>query len=430
MKKFVILCMFIAPVVAEAQLKSFLNRAKDKVKQKLENKTDKEIDKVLDPAESKEKNKGEESGKSEEKQQGGASRSPIAAYSKYDFIPGEKVLFADDFAKDNEGELPLGWNTRGKGELVTLENQPGKWLRLFPGTTYLTGNSKAFGENYTIEFDLIVDGSTPKGTRFFPSFQFGMFSSGNKKATDKSLFVESEWVGRNRLEISAKPNVDAISRMELSSRASGGASFSSEPQTFAAFSGTFYKPAHYAIQVQKTRLRFWVNGQKVFDMPDAVITTGNPLNNLFFGVADYVFYNESNFGLYVTNLKVATGLPDTRHKLLEEGKFSTTGILFDVNSATIKPESFSVLKEIGNVLKENDDLKIKIVGHTSSDGEDAANLELSKKRAAAIKDALVKDFKIEDARIQTEGKGETQPVADNKTKEGQAQNRRVEFIKL
>jgi outer membrane protein OmpA-like peptidoglycan-associated protein len=81
-------------------------------------------------------------------------------------------------------------------------------------------------------------------------------------------------------------------------------------------------------------------------------------------------------------------------------------------------------------MKENAGLKVKIVGHTSSDGDDAANLELSKKRAAAIKDALVKDHKIEEARLQTEGKGETQPVGDNKTKEGQVQNRRVEFIKL
>ncbi|MGN6417888.1 MAG: OmpA family protein, partial [Pseudobacter sp.] len=140
--------------------------------------------------------------------------------------------------------------------------------------------------------------------------------------------------------------------------------------------------------------------------------------------------NESNFGIYISNIKVATGLPDSRHKLLEEGKFSTTGILFDLNSATIRPESNSVLKEIAIVMNENEGVKIKIVGHTSSDGDDAANLELSKKRAAAIKDALVKDHKIDESRIQTEGKGETQPVGDNKTKEGQAQNRRVEFIKL
>lgn len=425
MKKLILLCVFIAPFIAQAQLGGILNKAKNKIKEKV----DKEIDKSLDPPKEKTKEEENKTASEDSKPGGTGARSPIAAYSRYDFIPGEKVLYAEDLAQDNIGELPLGWNTRGKGEVVTLENFPGKWMRMFTGSTYLFGNSKAFGENFTVEFDLIVDGTAPKGTRFFPSFKFGMFNSGNKKVTDKNLFVEADWLGRNVVDINTKPNLDAISKVELYSRETGGQAFNTGTMDFAAFSKTFYKPAHYAIQVQKTRIRVWIDGNKVFDLPDAVNTTV-PLNNLFVGVADYHFYNESNFGLYISNIKVATGVPDTRHKLLDEGKFSTTGILFDLNSATIKPESNSILKEIGNLMKENSELKVKIVGHTSSDGDDAANLELSKKRAAAIKDALVKDHKIEESRLQTEGKGETQPVGDNKTKEGQAQNRRVEFIKL
>jgi OmpA-OmpF porin, OOP family len=57
-------------------------------------------------------------------------------------------------------------------------------------------------------------------------------------------------------------------------------------------------------------------------------------------------------------------------------------------------------------------------------------MELSKKSAAAVKDLLVSEFGIDAARIETEGKGETQPIADNKTKEGKMQNRRVEFVRL
>ncbi|CAN5757212.1 hypothetical protein BH11BAC3_BH11BAC3_11690 [soil metagenome] len=88
------------------------------------------------------------------------------------------------------------------------------------------------------------------------------------------------------------------------------------------------------------------------------------------------------------------------------------------------------MKEIAAVLNEYKEVKIKIIGHTDSDGNDAANLTLSQKRATAIKGALVKNYEISDARIETEGKGETVAVADNKTKEGKAANRRVEFIKL
>ena len=88
-----------------------------------------------------------------------------------------------------------------------------------------------------------------------------------------------------------------------------------------------------------------------------------------------------------------------------------------------------MVKEIGRVLKENPGIKIKIVGHTSSDGDDKANMELSKKRAAAVKDLLSGEFGLDAANLETEGKGESQPIADNKTKEGKALNRRVEFIK-
>ena len=88
------------------------------------------------------------------------------------------------------------------------------------------------------------------------------------------------------------------------------------------------------------------------------------------------------------------------------------------------------MKQVEDVLKANPGVKIKITGHTDSDGADAANLELSRKRAEAVKTALETDHGIDGASLQTDGKGESKPVADNKTKEGKAQNRRVEFIKL
>jgi len=127
---------------------------------------------------------------------------------------------------------------------------------------------------------------------------------------------------------------------------------------------------------------------------------------------------------------VAKGVEDTRHRLIEEGSFSTSAILFDVNTATLKPESFGVIKEIGSLLKEHSTVKIRIIGHTDSDGSNAANVALSQKRAAAVKDALVNELGIAPERMETDGKGESKPLADNKTKEGKAANRRVEFIKL
>ena len=125
-----------------------------------------------------------------------------------------------------------------------------------------------------------------------------------------------------------------------------------------------------------------------------------------------------------------TASPDTRSKLITEGKLITYGITFDVNKADVKPESYGTLKSIADVLTENPGVKVKITGHTDSDGDDAKNLELSKRRAESVKNELVKNFGIDASRLSTDGAGETKPIAANDTPANKAKNRRVEFIKL
>jgi outer membrane protein OmpA-like peptidoglycan-associated protein len=132
----------------------------------------------------------------------------------------------------------------------------------------------------------------------------------------------------------------------------------------------------------------------------------------------------------IGDIRVAVGAPDTRNKLLTEGKWVTRGILFDVNSDRVKPESYGALKEISAVLAESPDLKVQIIGHTDSDGDAAQNLDLSKRRAAAVRAALSSQFGIDGTRLTTDGKGATQPIDNNQTSAGKANNRRVEFIKM
>lgn len=132
----------------------------------------------------------------------------------------------------------------------------------------------------------------------------------------------------------------------------------------------------------------------------------------------------------ISNLRIAEGAPDTRNKLLTDGKIVSRGILFDVNSDRIKPESYGALQDIAKTLKEVTDVNIKIVGHTDADGDDAKNLELSKRRAQAVRDVLNKEFGIELSRMEVDGKGESEPIESNTTLTGKAMNRRVEFIKL
>ncbi len=81
-------------------------------------------------------------------------------------------------------------------------------------------------------------------------------------------------------------------------------------------------------------------------------------------------------------------------------------------------------------MQENPNVRIKIIGHTDSDGNAQSNLELSKKRSLSVKNALSKQFGIDASRIETDGKGASEPVDSNNTPQGKANNRRVEFVKL
>lgn len=411
----------------QAQFNNILKKAKNKVEQKADSRIDKEIDKRLDPSESKEpavastaESKQGSSAASEKAEQ----KQTIKSYSKFDFVPGEKIIYSEDFQQDAIGELPLAWNASGKGEIMTLGNQPGKWLRIFQNNTYLSGNKSKFGENYTIEFDLIYFFDPKVKGYVLPGWEFGIFSSGSEDASDNKFLKEQSAL--NSTEVRFGYGSYALAILESKKKRASG--FISDKMQLGEVLPGFNKVVHYSVQVQKTRFRLWIDEKKVFDIPRA-INTSDTLNQVYFKM-EGSNYKEDEIGLYVTNLKIATGLPDTRHKLVEEGKFSTTGILFDVNAATIKPESNGVLKEVAEAIKSQPGMKIRIIGHTDSDGNDAANLELSRKRAEAVKAALEKDFEISSSQLETEGKGETKPVGDNKTKEGKAMNRRVEFVRV
>jgi outer membrane protein OmpA-like peptidoglycan-associated protein len=185
------------------------------------------------------------------------------------------------------------------------------------------------------------------------------------------------------------------------------------------------KPVRVSIWVQKQRVRIYFNQTKVFDIP-RLIPAGIVIDRARFVEGG----DQEGFELYISNFRLAFGAPDTRNKLITEGKFVTRGIHFDTGSDKIKPDSYGTLKEIAGVLNDNPTVRVKIVGHTDSDGNEKSNLDLSKRRAASIKNSLTSEFGIDPSRMETDGKGQTQPISDNNTTEGKANNRRLEFIKL
>ena len=421
----IVLVLPFFTLAQSAFLEKARNRAKNKVENRALNKIDKEIDKGLDeienPSSTKPDPKQPAVQKSGEKE---AEADEIKAYSKYDFVPGEKIIYAEDFAQDEIGELPLNWNTGGKAELVTLDAFEGKWLRLFQNAVYLTSNTDSFSRNFTVEFDLIMD--LKNNGYSFPYISFGLLASDSKPANDNS-FLEQPSTYQSA-QVFIRPSAGGASGIYTETQVHKARHFLSENQNLAAIEKHYGKVSHISITIQGSRFRIWINGEKKYDLPMA-IPTAYTFNQVFFKLHSSS-YKDDQLGIYLSNIKVASGKADTRKKLLEEGKFSTTGILFDNNKADIQPGSYGVVREIANALKQETSIRIKVVGHTSSDGDDQSNLQLSKKRSAAVKQMLVTEFGIDEARIETEGMGETQPAADNKTSEGKTQNRRVEFIKI
>jgi outer membrane protein OmpA-like peptidoglycan-associated protein len=121
--------------------------------------------------------------------------------------------------------------------------------------------------------------------------------------------------------------------------------------------------------------------------------------------------------------------PAIESELAADRKTDVYGIYFAFARADIRPQSEIVLREIASVLKRHPDWKLRIDGHTDGIGGDASNLDLSRRRAAAVKAALVKRYAIAADRLTTGGFGESQPKADNATPEGRALNRRVELTR-
>ncbi|HTD94883.1 MAG TPA: OmpA family protein [Chitinophagaceae bacterium] len=423
---FFIAILLASSQVSHSQFGGLMNKVKNKVQQRADKKVDDQIDKGLDKAEGKNTTPAPTypAAANADASATAAPANTLKSFSKYDFLPGDSILYAEDFAQEEIGELPANWNTSGTGEVTTLDKFPGQWLRLHKQFVYLTANKKEFRENYTMEFDVILQ--LKNNGWMFPEFNVGIFASGDQPNTDNEFLKE---YNKNAAVVARLlPGGNNDSKVSLASWLEKNSYYTSDIKAYESLNKSYGLPVHIAIQVQKERFRMWVNEDKVFDAPKA-IPTGVIMNQLLFNVS-HTNYPEDQYAVFIGNIKVATGKPDTRHKLLDEGKFSTTGILFDFQSAVIKPESYGVVKEIAGVIKENGSLKVKVIGHTSSDGDDKANMELSKKRAAAVKDILTTEFGVDAARLETEGKGETQPIADNKTKEGKAANRRVEFIKL
>ncbi|RJQ17520.1 MAG: hypothetical protein C4560_08845 [Nitrospiraceae bacterium] len=316
-----------------------------------------------------------------------AAYAHAQTYQNYDFIPGSELVFEDWFENDKTGEWAPHWELE-HGQGAVNNNSGHKMLVMTENfsASPLMKNKSYLSTNFSIEFDAWVND-------MWLSWPFYLnFYEDSGEYVDVHFSLDKVWFsGLNDKSLSAD---------------------------WGAAPNKLY---HFAIAYKDGQMKVYVGEKRYLTIPKLGI---KPTRFAFAAGAD-----AENVKAF-TNVRIANGAQmNMLNALMTDGKFITYGITFDVNKATLKPESMGTLNEVARMMKDKPDLKLEVGGHTDSDGPDESNLTLSRQRAEAVVKQLI-SMGIDPARLKAEGYGEKQPVADNNTFEGKAKNRRVEFRKI
>jgi OOP family OmpA-OmpF porin len=311
------------------------------------------------------------------------------AWLNYDFVPGDRTIFFEDFTGNEVGDFPRRLRLQdGNMEVVQIKGQP--MLRDVEGGHFVVVLPEKLPPRFTVEIKFRSNVETN------PIFLNTTEGPSDRSATlgcyPTSAFVESNNSGGPGRSGSAAPG-DAPTWTACTFTVDNG-------RGIKGYSGQ-YRTAN------APQSHMW-QGDTLF-----VQTPGGSEEN----------------PLLIASIRVAAGGKKLYDVLAEKGRVSTQGILFDTGSDRLRPESTPTLAEIGDMLKAHPDLKLAIEGHTDNVGQPAANKTLSEKRAAAVKQYLVSTLGIDASRLTTAGYGDTKPVGPNTTPEGRQNNRRVELVK-
>ncbi len=317
------------------------------------------------------------------------------------FLPGDRVVFAEDFSRCPVGELPASFDKlEGMGECVRYGDR--MYFSSIGGKASLIKKVDLGGDEFSIEYELL-------------------FLKGECSEFRLELF-EGKEPGRGRQLVWVSVGPGCSGEAVYASMKSAGRLFRSNYRSIK-------RKVHVAIQVRRKQFRVFLDGKRLAMKP-------------FSGrVTSVAFTSFGKYAELVTNIRIAKySRGEEKPRPEELGiKVEKTAqgtkltiperVLFDFNQFFLKPEARKALHLVAEILRENPQKKVLIVGYTDNVGSDAYNLRLSLQRAQSVADYLIYVEGIDKGRIRIEGRGKAEPIADNSTEEGRAKNRRVE-IKL
>jgi OmpA-OmpF porin, OOP family len=460
MKQVLMIVTILGLVPATSQAQSILHRlertartaaertVERKVEEKVEEGVSKAVEKAIEEKENEEENKAVTTGKSDKDKpdrsssrraadnqnlefddwdledqdkemvtsgQAPASASPQSRraameWAKSDFVAGDVIFFEDNLAGEKLGEYPSRWDViEGNAEIVRVDGENAIMLlndaRIAP---FMSDQQRYLPEDFTLEFDFYLapweEAFEETGEYPFSDYILNMFSD-----------YGGEWdtVTMQVVEMAMDPRAQNL----LFFYHSG--SYDHRDASLDHIDYHYGGWVHFALSFNKRALKVYLDGVRVINLPNVAA----PLR----------FEIGQGWGIentwYIRNIRLAKGAVPLYDRMMQDGKFISYGITFDVAKSIIKPESAGELNRIVQLMQDNPSLRFSVEGHTDATGSAPANQKLSEARAEAVVARLV-EMGIDRSRLSARGFGQNTPIADNSTDEGRAKNRRVEFVKL
>jgi len=315
------------------------------------------------------------------------NQNNFTALQNYDFTPGDTVIFYDDFSADEVGAFPEVWD-QITGECTVVDVNDRSWLVASEDSEVDPYMESALPAAFAVEFtaNILRDGK--------PGHWVVAFFDAAKKQQAEFSF---------------------------DSRA---ANFMAPSGAASSFEQNVEGNQRIAILFQDTRFKCYIGKQRIIDAATAGFKPASVRVGMF--ASEGAQENQAMF----TDFRITQKSGTPQELLYENHRWVCYGVYFDFGAATLRGESYATLQELGELMKKDSRLNIRIEDHSNDQEDDSDNMRLSQDRAEALKEYLMDTFTLTKDRLETKAWGSGKPIGPTETPDGWEMNRRVEFIKM